>query len=119
MIEYFPILLFAVISLMLGASFMLTGIILSRKCYKNTRISRKPYECGFPALTENRKPFNVRFYVFAVMFVIFDAEMVLLFPWAMLLKAMKEEILWGGLAFFSILVAGFIYEWVNGLLEWY
>jgi len=78
-----------------------------------------PYECGFDPFSDARFPFDIRFYLVAILFIIFDLEMAFLFPWAMIVK--KELTTTGFIAmliFLAILVAGFIYEWKKGALEW-
>lgn len=114
--SYLPILIFIVIGVLIGLAPALLGFILGpRKPYKE---KNSPYECGFNPFEDARMPFDVRFYLVAILFIIFDLETAFLFPWAVVLR----HIGWLGFAsmmiFLGILVVGFIYEWKKGALEW-
>ena len=113
---YLPILVFIVIGLVLGAAMLGAGaLISSSKPYPE---KNSPYECGFPAFESAHIPFDVRFYLVAILFIIFDLETAFFFPWALVLR----QIGWYGLGamgiFLGLLVIGFIYEWKRGALEW-
>ena len=114
--NYFPILLFILVGLAVGVA----PIVLGKLVAPNKPDSEKnsPYECGFEAFEDARMKFDVRYYLVAILFILFDLEIAFLFPWAVVL----EEIgLFGFLAmmvFLAILVVGFIYEWMKGALEW-
>ncbi|SDX52976.1 NADH dehydrogenase subunit A [Nitrosomonas halophila] len=114
--NYFPILLFILIGLSIGVLAMLAGWLLAPNKPDAEKLS--PYECGFGAFEDARMKFDVRYYLIAILFILFDLEIAFLFPWAVVLN----EIGWFGFAamlvFLSILVVGFIYEWVKGALEW-
>lgn len=114
--EYFPVLIFLLIALALGVGLILFGLILNR--HKPDVEKASPYECGFPAFSSARLPFDVRFYLVAILFIIFDLETAFFFPWAISL----HKIGWFGfismMIFLSLLVIGFIYEWKKGALEW-
>ncbi|HRQ04489.1 MAG TPA: NADH-quinone oxidoreductase subunit A [Nitrosomonas halophila] len=114
--NYFPILLFILIGLSIGVLSMLAGWLLAPNRPDAEKLS--PYECGFGAFEDARMKFDVRYYLIAILFILFDLEIAFLFPWAVVLN----EIGWFGFAamlvFLSILVVGFIYEWVKGALEW-
>ena len=114
--QYFPILLFIVIGLVLGSVMILAGSILGPSRPYSEKLS--PYECGFEAFEDSRMKFDVRYYLVAILFIIFDLEIAFLFPWAIVL----DQIGWFGfgamMIFLSILVVGFIYEWKKGALEW-
>jgi NADH-quinone oxidoreductase subunit A len=114
--NYLPILVFIVIALILGIAMMGAGALLSK--HNPGRAKNAPYECGFDAFENSHLPFDVRFYLVALLFIIFDLETAFFFPWALVLK----KIGWFGLAsmsiFLSLLVLGFIYEWKRGALEW-
>jgi NADH-quinone oxidoreductase subunit A len=114
--NYFPILLFVVVGLAVGAISMTLGYALSPNRPDAEKLS--PYECGFEAFEDARMKFDVRYYLVAILFILFDLEIAFLFPWAIVL----EEIgLFGFVAmmiFLGILVVGFIYEWMKGALEW-
>jgi NADH-quinone oxidoreductase subunit A len=114
--NYFPILLFILVGLAVGVA----PIVLGKLVGPNRPDAEKnsPYECGFEAFEDARMKFDVRYYLVAILFILFDLEIAFLFPWAVVL----EEIgLFGFLAmmvFLAILVVGFIYEWMKGALEW-
>lgn len=76
------------------------------------------YECGFNAFSSPRAQFDVRFYLVAILFIIFDLEVAFLFPWAVVVKSIGFSAYWAMMLFFSILIVGFIYEWKKGSLEW-
>ncbi|MCD6056354.1 MAG: NADH-quinone oxidoreductase subunit [Gammaproteobacteria bacterium] len=114
--NYLPIVIFIGIALLLGAILLVAGFVLSQK--KPNAAKLAPYECGFDAMENARLPFDVRFYLVAILFIIFDLETAFLFPWAVVLRHLS----WFGVAsmglFLGLLVLGFIYEWKKGALEW-
>jgi NADH-quinone oxidoreductase subunit A len=114
--DYFPVLVFIIIGLLLGLAMLTAGTQLSKSLPDAEKNS--PYECGFPAFENSRIPFDVRFYLVAILFIIFDLETAFFFPWALALR----QIGWFGFAammlFLGLLVIGFIYEWKRGALEW-
>lgn len=114
--NYFPILLFIIVGLAVGVA----PIVLGKLAAPNRPDLEKnsPYECGFEAFEDARMKFDVRYYLVAILFILFDLEIAFLFPWAVVLKDIG---LFGFLAmmvFLAILVVGFVYEWVKGALEW-
>jgi NADH-quinone oxidoreductase subunit A len=114
--HYFPILLFILVGLAFGVVPMLAGWLLAPNRPDSEKLS--PYECGFEAFEDARMKFDVRYYLVAILFILFDLEIAFLFPWAVVLK---EIGLFGFIAmvvFLGILVVGFIYEWAKGALEW-
>ena len=114
--EYLPIILFLIISLGLSVGFIVINYLLSPKKPDPEKLSA--YECGFEPFNDSRMEFDVRFYLVAILFIIFDLEIAFLFPWAV---ALDEIGIFGFLAmiiFLLVLVAGFIYEWMKGALEW-
>jgi NADH-quinone oxidoreductase subunit A len=118
--NYFPILMFIIVGLMVGVLPLLLGGGLSRLLGVHRPDSEKlsPYECGFEAFEDARMKFDVRYYLIAILFILFDLEIAFLFPWAVVLN---EIGLFGFLAmllFLGILVVGFVYEWMKGALEW-
>jgi NADH-quinone oxidoreductase subunit A len=118
--NYFPILIFILVGLVVGGAPLILGGGLSRLLGTHRPDSEKlsPYECGFEAFEDARMKFDVRYYLIAILFILFDLEIAFLFPWAVVLQ---EIGLFGFLAmllFLSILVVGFIYEWMKGALEW-
>ena len=114
--EYFPILIFLIIALGLGVALITVGAIIST--HKPDAQKNSPYECGFGAFENARIPFDVRFYLVAILFIIFDLETAFFVPWAVVLR----KIGWPGfismMIFLALLVIGFIYEWKKGALEW-
>jgi NADH-quinone oxidoreductase subunit A len=118
--NYFPVLMFIVVGLGLGVVMLLIGGGVSRLLGNHHPDPEKlsPYECGFEAFEDARMKFDVRYYLIAILFILFDLEIAFLFPWAVVLQ---EIGLFGFLAmvlFLAILVVGFIYEWMKGALEW-
>ena len=114
--NYLPILLFLVTALVFGVVAILAGRLLGPTKPDSAKLS--PYECGFEAFENSRMKFDVRYYLVAILFIIFDLEIAFLFPWAV---ALDEVGMYGFLAmaiFLFILVVGFIYEWMKGALEW-
>jgi NADH-quinone oxidoreductase subunit A len=114
--NYLPILIFMIIGGVVGVVVPLIGFILGPRRANASKNS--PYECGFPTFGDSRLPFDVRYYLVAILFIIFDLETAFLVPWAVVFR----ELGWFGLVsmgiFLSILVVGFIYEWKKGALEW-
>ncbi len=114
--NYLPILIFILVGLAVGGMMIMLGFILAPNRPDSEKLS--PYECGFEAFEDARMKFDVRYYLVAILFIIFDLEIAFLFPWAIVLK----EIGWFGFIamslFLGILVIGFIYEWKKGALEW-
>nr|NIP18825.1 NADH-quinone oxidoreductase subunit A [Xanthomonadales bacterium]NIX13611.1 NAD(P)H-quinone oxidoreductase subunit 3 [Xanthomonadales bacterium] len=114
--EYLPILIFLLISTAMGISLVVIGGLLGPRRPDSEKLS--PYECGFEAFEDSRMKFDVRFYLVAILFIIFDLEIAFFFPWAVAL----ERIGWVGFAammvFVLLLVVGFLVEWKRGALEW-
>ncbi len=114
--EYFPILVFLGVAAGIGVVLLGLGFLIGRGGKDDEKLS--PYECGFEAFDDSRTKFDVRYYLVAILFIIFDLEIAFLFPWAVSLDAVgKFGLLSMGL-FLAILVVGFIYEWKKGALEW-
>jgi len=114
--NYLPVLIFLVIGLAVGAIMIALGFVLSPHkpdCEKNSA-----YECGFEAFGDARMKFDVRYYLVAILFIIFDLEIAFLFPWAIVLEDIGMFGYIAMLIFLGILVIGFIYEWKKGALEW-
>ena len=114
--EYLPIIIFLVIALGLSGAFIVINFILSPKNPDPEKLSA--YECGFEAFDDSRMEFDVRFYLVAILFIIFDLEIAFLFPWAISLGSLGALGFWSMMIFLSILTVGFIYEWKKGALEW-
>ncbi len=114
--NYFPVLVFIGVGLFIGMLALGMGVMLGpRRPYK-AKLS--PYECGFDAFEDARMPFDVRFYLVAILFIIFDLETAFLFPWAVVLRRIGWVGFWAMMLFLAVLVIGFIYEWKKGALEW-
>jgi len=113
---YFPVLIFIVVGLLLGFIAMFLGSLLGPTRPDKAKLS--PYECGFDHFEDARMPFDVRFYLVAILFIIFDLETAFLFPWAVVLRDIGWMGFWAMMVFLGILVVGFIYEWKKGALEW-
>jgi NADH-quinone oxidoreductase subunit A len=114
--EYFPVLLFIAVGLAVGVAPMVLGKLLGPNKPDPEKLS--PYECGFEAFEDARMKFDVRYYLVAILFILFDLEIAFLFPWA---AVINEIGLFGFLSmmlFLGILVVGFVYEWMKGALEW-
>lgn len=114
--NYFPILMFLLVGLAVGLGPLILGKLVSP--HKPDAEKNSPYECGFEAFEDARMKFDVRYYLVAILFILFDLEIAFLFPWAVVLQ---EVGLFGYLAmmvFLFVLVIGFIYEWKKGALEW-
>ena len=117
---YFPILLFILVGVLIGVVPMVLGGSLSRLLGVHRPDSEKlsPYECGFEAFEDARMKFDVRYYLVAILFILFDLEIAFLFPWAIVLQEIGFFGFMAMLVFLGILVVGFIYEWMKGALEW-
>ncbi len=118
--NYFPVLMFVFVGLMVGVVPMMLGSGLSRLLGVHRPDSEKlsPYECGFEAFEDARMKFDVRYYLVAILFILFDLEIAFLFPWAVVLQEIGFFGFMAMVVFLGILVVGFIYEWMKGALEW-
>lgn len=114
--NYFPILVFILVALVFGAVLLLLGTLVG-PTEPNTE-KNSPYECGFEAFEDSRMKFDVRYYLVAILFIIFDLEITFLVPWAIVLDKVGMTGLIAMGIFLLILVVGFIYEWRKGALEW-
>lgn len=114
--NYFPILIFILVGVAFGVLLVLLGRLLGKS--NPTKDKLAAYECGFDAFGDARAPFNVRFYLIAILFILFDLETAFLFPWAVVLHKISWEGFWAMMVFLAILIVGFIYEWKKGALEW-
>ncbi len=119
---YFPILLFILVGAAVGVAPVVAGSVVSRLVGVHRPDSEKlsPYECGFEAFEDARMKFDVRYYLVAILFILFDLEIAFLFPWAIVLGEPVESLFrfLAMMVFLGILVVGFIYEWKKGALEW-
>jgi NADH-quinone oxidoreductase subunit A len=114
--EYLPILIFLGISTGIGLVLLALGFLIGRGAKDAEKLS--PYECGFEAFDDSRMKFDVRYYLVAILFIIFDLEIAFLFPWAVSLDAVGKFGMLAMALFLAILVVGFVYEWKKGALEW-
>ena len=114
--EYFPILIFLGVAAGIGMALLGLGFLIGRGGKDDEKLS--PYECGFEAFDDSRTKFDVRYYLVAILFIIFDLEIAFLFPWAVSLDTVGTFGLLSMGLFVAILVVGFIYEWKKGALEW-
>jgi NADH-quinone oxidoreductase subunit A len=118
--NYLPVLIFLTVATGLAVVLMSLGLVLGRWKSKTRGDAQKlsPYECGFEAFEDSRMKFDVRYYLVAILFIVFDLEIAFLFPWAVVLKKIGTFGLVSMGIFLFILVVGFIYEWKTGALEW-
>jgi len=118
--NYFAILLFILVGLAVGVGPILIGggIGWSLGLLKPNAEKNSPYECGFEAFEDARMKFDVRYYLVAILFILFDLEIAFLFPWAVVLKDIGVFGFWAMVVFLGILVVGYAYEWMKGALEW-
>jgi NADH-quinone oxidoreductase subunit A len=117
---YFPILMFIAVGLAFGVAPVVAGWIASRAVgsHKPDEQKLSPYECGFEAFEDARMRFDVRYYLVAILFILFDLEIAFLFPWAVVLQEIGMFGFVSMMIFLAILVVGFVYEWKKGALEW-
>jgi NADH-quinone oxidoreductase subunit A len=113
---YFSIILFLFIAIVLSFGFVLANFLAAPSNPDPEKLSA--YECGFEAFDDSRMEFDVRFYLVAILFIIFDLEIAFLFPWAISLGNIGALGFWSMMIFLSVLTIGFIYEWKKGALEW-
>jgi NADH-quinone oxidoreductase subunit A len=114
--EYFPILLFIAVGIAVGVAPMVLGKLLGPSRPDPEKLS--PYECGFEAFEDARMKFDVRYYLVAILFILFDLEIAFLFPWAVVLNDIGLPGFIAMMLFLAILTVGFVYEWMKGALEW-
>ena len=114
--NYLPVLIFLVISGGVALVLLAAGFALGQRKPDPAKLS--PYECGFEAFEDTRMKFDVRYYLVAILFIIFDLEIAFLFPWAVVLDQIGMAGFWAMMIFLGVLVVGFIYEWKKGALEW-
>ncbi len=118
--NYFPVLLFLAIGCAIGIGAIVVSGALGRLTGAHQPDAEKlsPYECGFEAFEDARMKFDVRYYLVAILFILFDLEIAFLFPWAIVLQEIGWFGFWAMMLFLAILVVGFVYEWKKGALEW-
>ena len=120
--NYFPVLVFVLIGVVFGIAPVVSGLIVAP--YRPDSEKLSPYECGFEAFEDARMKFNVRYYLIAILFILFDLEVAFLVPWATIFKEIvhTDSVKWFGfvemLVFIFILVVGYVYAWAKGALNW-
>ncbi len=114
--NYVPIMIFIAVAAVMGLAMMMAGRLIGPSRPDKEKLS--PYECGFEAFEDSRMKFDVRYYLVAILFIIFDLEIAFLFPWAIVLDSIGLFGFVAMMIFLAILVVGFIYEWKKGALEW-
>ena len=114
--DYLSIIIFLFVAFSLSAGFIILNFLFSPKNPDPEKLSA--YECGFEAFGDSRMEFDVRFYLVAILFIIFDLEIAFLFPWAISLGNIGALCFWSMMIFLFVLTIGFIYEWKKGALDW-
>ena len=114
--DYLSIIIFLIIAMLISIGFILINFLSSPSNPDPEKLSA--YECGFDAFDDSRMEFDVRFYLVAILFIIFDLEIAFLFPWAITLGKIGVFGFWSMMIFLAVLTIGFIYEWKKGALEW-
>ena len=114
--EYLPILIFLAIAILIAVVFILAAVVIAVRHPDPEKVSA--YECGFNAFDDARMKFDVRFYLVSILFIIFDLEIAMLFPWAVAFKDVSMVGFWSMIVFLGVLTIGFAYEWKKGALEW-
>jgi NADH-quinone oxidoreductase subunit A len=118
--QYLPVFLFILVGIGVGVAPQLLGWGISKfmGMHRPDAAKNSPYECGFEAFEDARMKFDVRYYLVAILFILFDLEIAFLFPWAVALKEIGAVGFWSMMIFLAILVVGFVYEWKKGALDW-
>jgi len=116
LLDYLPLVIFIAVALVIGLALLIVPFLVAYKAPDPEKLSA--YECGFNAFDDARMKFDVRFYLVAILFIIFDLEMTFLFPWAVALGDLGLYGYWSMMVFLGVLTVGFIYEWRKGALEW-
>ena len=114
--DYLPLVIFIGIAVVIGLALLIAPFIVAYKQPDPEKLSA--YECGFNAFDDARMKFDVRFYLVAILFIIFDLEVAFLFPWAITFGELGWFGMWSMMAFLGVLTVGFVYEWRKGALEW-
>jgi NADH-quinone oxidoreductase subunit A len=118
--QYLPVLLFILVGAGVGVAPQVLGWVFAKGMgvQRPDAAKNAPYECGFEAFEDARMKFDVRYYLVAILFILFDLEIAFLFPWAVSLKEIGIVGFWAMMIFLAILVVGFVYEWKKGALDW-
>ena len=113
---YLPVILFILVGVAVGVAPQVLGYAFGPN--RPDAAKNSPYECGFEAFEDARMKFDVRYYLVAILFILFDLEIAFLFPWAVALREIRPSGFWAMMLFLAILVVGFVYEWKKGALDW-
>jgi NADH-quinone oxidoreductase subunit A len=116
LIPYLPVILFVLVGVLVGVVPQMLGAVMGP--HRPDAAKNSPYECGFEAFEDARMKFDVRYYLVAILFILFDLEIAFLFPWAVSLREIGATGFWSMMIFLGILVVGFAYEWKKGALDW-
>ncbi|WP_372426787.1 NADH-quinone oxidoreductase subunit A [Salinarimonas chemoclinalis] len=114
--DYLPLVIFMGVALFIGVILLAAPFVVAYKSPDSEKLSA--YECGFNAFDDARMKFDVRFYLVAILFIIFDLEVAFLFPWAVVFGGIGWFGFWSMMIFLGVLTVGFVYEWKKGALEW-
>ena len=114
--QYLPVLIFMGVALVIGLALLVAPFLIAYKAPDDRKLSA--YECGFEAFSDARMKFDVRYYLVAILFIIFDLEVAFLFPWAVSFGSLGWFGFWSMMIFLGVLTIGFIYEWKKGALDW-
>jgi len=114
--QYFPVLLFIIVATLIGFALITAGAVIGPRRPDPEKLS--PYECGFDAFEDSRMKFDVRYYLVAILFILFDLEIAYLFPWAIANGTVGLVGFWTVMVFLAVLTVGFVYEWKKGALDW-
>jgi NADH-quinone oxidoreductase subunit A len=116
LLDYIPLIVFVGVAGLIGLALLVSAFLVAYKQPDPEKLSA--YECGFNAFDDARMKFDVRFYLVAILFIIFDLEVAFLFPWAVTFGRLGAYGFWSMMVFLAVLTIGFIYEWKKGALEW-
>ena len=116
LLDYLPLVIFIAVALAIVLALLIVPFMVAYKAPDSEKLSA--YECGFNAFDDARMKFDVRYYLVAILFIIFDLEVSFLFPWAVAFDRLGAFGFWSMMAFLAVLTIGFIYEWKKGALEW-
>ncbi|MFG6413449.1 NADH-quinone oxidoreductase subunit A [Roseateles sp. DC23W] len=114
--QYLPVILFILVGAVVGIAPQVLGAVMGPN--RPSEAKNSPYECGFEAFEDARMKFDVRYYLVAILFILFDLEIAFLFPWAVALREIGPTGFWAMMIFLGILVVGYAYEWKKGALDW-
>lgn len=115
-VRYLPLLMHSTVAAALAGAIVLLSWLIGYR--RPTRAKMEPYECGMTAVGDTREPFAVKFYLVAMLFILFDVEAVFLYPWAVILRELKMFGFWEMLVYIVIVLVGFFYVWKKGVLDW-